>query len=816
MSDGTPINVLIIDSEGIGALNEDSSHDTKIFSLAVLLSSCFIYNSVGSIDETAIQNLSLIVNLTKNIHIRSQTSPEVEEFEDFSSYFPSFVWVVRDFTLQLVDTEGENITSKEYLEKALSQQKGFSESTESKNRIRRLLSTFFKDRDCWTLVRPLMKEENLQNLDKLDLEKLRPEFFDQVIKMREKILTNIKPKLIEKQAIDGEMYIGLIKSYIEAINNGGIPNIENAWMSVCREKCAKALQESIEFYERSVKEKISGYLPMNVEQLAALHREIKQNTFQIMQQKAMGDGLIREFFGELINKIKRKYVIIKTENIKESKRKCLGFINQEYKRIEQKLNLQEYQNFSEYEKELHNFQENFLAKGPTSVDNEKFLFEFLRKAIIDATQLFLKVTKSELEIQKTLSQDFQRKMDEKIDEIQKENFKEREGFMEKMGEIEKYQAVEGTLRTEIAELKGRLELKEQELRQLSKKFQEENDKTKYESRIHTMGFDEMLRNVERENLLKMGEFEKEKALLMQRVQFLEKSNEELLKKDKDQANELRNVRKEMSSQIKELTNKYEQNIKLNTNKINELQEKVIELEADLHEAQNNSETEQKKRFLIENNMIQITEEFKEKLWNSQNEINKLNEAKELGLENTKAENEKTIQNLNEKINDFQRIIAQKDEKTKAIKSENDKEKAILLQKLEFLSLQFKETEQQLNENKKAHEAILRALEFNNPDETKVDSKQMEHMKEAHKREIKSLETEFDNQKKRLILQLEQLNERNHELELKGKLETSDLKNELQSLKEEIEQSEIQRMKLLDQIKLADSSKVKQLKESEER
>ena len=66
-ADGTPINVLVIDSEGIGALDEDTNHDTKIFSLALLLSSQFIYNSVGSIDENALESLSLIIHLTKNI-----------------------------------------------------------------------------------------------------------------------------------------------------------------------------------------------------------------------------------------------------------------------------------------------------------------------------------------------------------------------------------------------------------------------------------------------------------------------------------------------------------------------------------------------------------------------------------------------------------------------------------------------------------------------------------------------------------------------------------------------------------------------------
>jgi len=39
------MDVLVIDSEGLGALDEDSNHDVRIFSLAILLSSFFIYNS---------------------------------------------------------------------------------------------------------------------------------------------------------------------------------------------------------------------------------------------------------------------------------------------------------------------------------------------------------------------------------------------------------------------------------------------------------------------------------------------------------------------------------------------------------------------------------------------------------------------------------------------------------------------------------------------------------------------------------------------------------------------------------------------------
>lgn len=39
-----------IDTEGTDSLVKDPENDTKVFTLAVLISTYFIYNSVGSID----------------------------------------------------------------------------------------------------------------------------------------------------------------------------------------------------------------------------------------------------------------------------------------------------------------------------------------------------------------------------------------------------------------------------------------------------------------------------------------------------------------------------------------------------------------------------------------------------------------------------------------------------------------------------------------------------------------------------------------------------------------------------------------------
>lgn len=76
---GEQLNVLVVDTEGIGGLDEDNSHDMRVFSLAVLLSSCLVYNSMGSIDENAIQCMSFVTNLSKHIRCRAEKDQDASD-----------------------------------------------------------------------------------------------------------------------------------------------------------------------------------------------------------------------------------------------------------------------------------------------------------------------------------------------------------------------------------------------------------------------------------------------------------------------------------------------------------------------------------------------------------------------------------------------------------------------------------------------------------------------------------------------------------------------------------------------------------------
>ena len=111
--DSEDMDVIVIDSEGFGAMEETEAYNNRILLFALLLSSYFIYNSVGTIDEKSLNNLNVITNLAKQLQSKNLANDKIED------EFPTFMWVVRDFTLKLVSNDGDSIDSKQYLEYAL-------------------------------------------------------------------------------------------------------------------------------------------------------------------------------------------------------------------------------------------------------------------------------------------------------------------------------------------------------------------------------------------------------------------------------------------------------------------------------------------------------------------------------------------------------------------------------------------------------------------------------------------------------------------------------------------------------------------------
>lgn len=83
-------------------------------------------------------------------------------------------------------------------------------------------------------MRPTEEETDLQVLQSLGDDSLRPEFVEAKDRLRSKIFKRVKPKSLNGKFITGEMLLELCHSYTKAINKGSVPSIKNAWSYVCQ------------------------------------------------------------------------------------------------------------------------------------------------------------------------------------------------------------------------------------------------------------------------------------------------------------------------------------------------------------------------------------------------------------------------------------------------------------------------------------------------------------------------------------------------------------------------------------------------------
>ena len=60
------------------------------------------------------------------------------------------------------------------------------------------------------MIRPLTKEDDLQQLDTLPVEELRPQFVDQMKQVRRKVINRVKPKMLNDEPLTGTMIWDLL------------------------------------------------------------------------------------------------------------------------------------------------------------------------------------------------------------------------------------------------------------------------------------------------------------------------------------------------------------------------------------------------------------------------------------------------------------------------------------------------------------------------------------------------------------------------------------------------------------------------------
>ncbi|XP_062223447.1 uncharacterized protein LOC133922230 [Phragmites australis] len=325
--DGTEYSLLLLDSEGIDAYDQTGTYSIQIFSLAVLLSSMFIYNQMGGIDEAALDRLSLVTEMTKHIRVRANGGrSSASELGQFS---PIFIWLLRDFYLDLVEND-RKITPRDYLEIALRPLEGRGKDISSKNEIRESIRALFPDRECFTLVRPLNNENELQRLDQIPIEKMRPEFQAGLDELTRFIFERTRPKQVAGTVMTGPVLAGVTQSFLDAINNGAVPAISSSWQSVEEAECRRAYDSAAEIYMSS----FSHSKLAEEDALRDAHEAALRKALDAYNSAAVGTGTSRAHYEKVLNNFCRKaFQDYKKNAFLEADKQCSNAIQNMEKKI---------------------------------------------------------------------------------------------------------------------------------------------------------------------------------------------------------------------------------------------------------------------------------------------------------------------------------------------------------------------------------------------------------------------------------------------------------------------------------------------------
>jgi hypothetical protein len=319
------LKVLLIDTEGLGSAFEDRNEtiDMEIFCLGVLLSSLFVYNSMKNLDESAIESLYLVINFAKRIQA------SFKDADSYMSNFPNFLWVLRDFALELIDSNGKKLTSTQYLENALKVIDSDDDESSKKNEIRKILKTFFKERDCYTLIRPINDEKKLRNIDKLPVKELRPEFVLQMETLVSKIFNMVRPKLVQGSFLNGKMYLNLVRMYIGSLNNNSLPDVKTSWKIVVD-------QQMDDIYDKSIRHYVDEMLSIDynnitkLDDLLIFHNRYKLIAYDYLKEISNINVPVTvyvEFMKKLEEKLQEQFQTFVQKWTDLSKRQCQTISN---------------------------------------------------------------------------------------------------------------------------------------------------------------------------------------------------------------------------------------------------------------------------------------------------------------------------------------------------------------------------------------------------------------------------------------------------------------------------------------------------------
>uniref|UniRef100_H9Z7M6 Interferon-induced guanylate-binding protein 1 n=1 Tax=Macaca mulatta TaxID=9544 RepID=H9Z7M6_MACMU len=419
--------LVLLDTEGLGDVEKgDNQNDSWIFALAILLSSTFVYNSMGTINQQAMDQLHYVTELTHRI--RSKSSPDENENEDsadFVSFFPDFVWTLRDFSLDL-EADGQPITADEYLTYSLKLKQGTSEKDKNFNLPRLCIRKFFPKKKCFVFDRPVHRKK-LAQLEKLHDEELDPEFVQQVADFCSYIFSNSKTKTLSGGIkVNGPRLESLVLTYVNAISSGDLPCMENAVLALAQIENSAAVQKAVAHYEQQMGQKVQ--LPTEtLQELLDMHRVSEREATEVFMKNSFKD-VDHLFQKKLAVQLVKKRDDFCKQNQEASSGRCSALLQDIFSPLEEEVKMGIYSKPGGYRlfiQKLQDLKKKYHEEPRKGIQAEEILQTYLKskESMTDAilqTDQTLTEKEKEIEVERVKAESAQAST-KMLQEIQRKN-----------------------------------------------------------------------------------------------------------------------------------------------------------------------------------------------------------------------------------------------------------------------------------------------------------------------------------------------------------------------------------------------------------
>lgn len=486
--------LVLLDTEGLGDVGKaDSRNDAWIFALAILLSSTMVYNSMGTIDQNALEKLHYVTELAKKIRVEASSGAEkeAENTAEFVRFFPDFIWTVRDFILELV-INGRHVSEDDYLENALKLQHGDTEHVKKCNEPKLCIRTFFPSRKCFVFDRPT-NGKKLLRLEEIEEDELDPEFVERASCFCEHVWKTSRPKTVPGgKVVTGTMLAHLAETYVKAINSGDVPCLENAVQVLAEIENAAAVRVAISHYEKLMEERLVSKLPTGtLEELLGVHAACEKEATDKFMARAFGpQDKIETSQINLVQELQQKKDQFCKRNEEASSDCCHTVLRDLSQELEVGISMNLYAvpgGYQCFKEKLTEMVEKYHLVPGKGIQAEKSLEEFLKsKEIISKTilQMDNALTDREKEIEAERARTEAAQQQQKVMEQEQVRMKE---FMADQQRSHDEQIQQ--LNEKMVEEKQKLQEETERMLQIKLKEQE---------KLMNEGFDQKSRDLQRE------------------------------------------------------------------------------------------------------------------------------------------------------------------------------------------------------------------------------------------------------------------------------------------------------------------------------